>query len=326
MPSTGLPRWAATGGDQSSALFGPITWEMLGIVHILLLTAALAVAGWFALQRGRFSPVLLAGAYLAGIFTFAHNMHERYLIPAVLLTLWAAARWNDRRLLGAAAGMTLTGFVNLCAVYVQVGTDDEWLTSASSDIIVRLLGLAETAFCVLLFLTVYDIVAHGHTLPLARPANAGETTPGRRLRQGVAGPLRWHRRELLAMGALTLATAVVSFVYLGDMTAPQNPLDATTASQTVQITIDSDQEPATPLDLSRCQFRRDADPHRRGRHGGLPGPAGVGVLLAGGGAALLPGAGLDGHRRGRTGVRAVAAGRRRQSVAGDHHRRRPGPV
>ena len=181
--------FAALGGnwrDQSSALFGPITWEMLGIVHILLLTAALAVAGWFALQRGRFSPVLLAGAYLAGIFTFAHNMHERYLIPAVLLTLWAAARWNDRRLLGAAAGMTLTGFVNLCAVYVQVGTDDEWLTSASSDIIVRLLGLAETAFCLLLFLTVYDIVAHGHTLPLARPADAGETAPGRRLRQGVA--------------------------------------------------------------------------------------------------------------------------------------------
>ncbi len=240
--------FAALGGnwrDQSSALFGPITWEMLGVVHILLLTAALAVAGWFALQRGRFSPVLLAGAYLAGIFTFAHNMHERYLIPAVLLTLWAAARWNDRRLLGAAAGMTLTGFVNLCAVYVQVGTDDEWLTSASSNIIVRLLGLAETAFCVLLFLTVYDIVAHGRTLPLARPADAGETAPGRRLRQGVAGPLRWHRRELLAMGALTLATAVVSFVYLGDMTAPQNPLDATTASQTVQITIDSDQEPAT---------------------------------------------------------------------------------
>ena len=116
--------FAALGGNwaaQDGAVLGPVTWEMLGIAHIVLLTAALAAAGWLALRRGRFSPVLLAAAYLAGVFTFAHNMHERYLIPAVVLTLWAAARWDDRRLLGAAAGMTLTGFVNLCAVLCAGG-------------------------------------------------------------------------------------------------------------------------------------------------------------------------------------------------------------
>ena len=241
--------FAALGGNwvaQDTALVGPITWEMLGVLHIALLTAALAAAGWYALRRGRFSPVLLAAAYLAGVFTFAHNMHERYLIPAVVLTLWAAARWNDRRLLGAAAGMTLTGFVNLCAVYVSVGTDDEWLTSAASGILTRVAGLAETAFCVLLLFAVWDIVVHGRTVPLAgEAAPAGENTAARRLRRTPARPPRWRRKELLALAGVTLATGVLSFAYLGEMTAPQNPLDATGGTRTVQFTIDSDQQPAT---------------------------------------------------------------------------------
>ena len=245
--------FAALGGNwaaQDGAVLGPVTWEMLGIAHIVLLTAALAAAGWLALRRGRFSPVLLAAAYLAGVFTFAHNMHERYLIPAVVLTLWAAARWDDRRLLGAAAGMTLTGFVNLCAVYVQVDTDDAWLTSAASGIITRAAGLAETAFCLLLFYAVYDIAAHGRTVPLAaagRPAGAAPPRSPNALpaKAPAGGPPRWTRKELLALAALTLATGVLSFAYLGDMTAPQNPLDASAGAQTVTFTIDSDRQPAT---------------------------------------------------------------------------------
>ena len=46
----------------------------------------------------------------------------------MLLVLLAAARWNDLRLYGVAFGLSLTGFLNLAAVYTQVGTEDEWLT------------------------------------------------------------------------------------------------------------------------------------------------------------------------------------------------------
>ena len=248
--------FAALGGNwaaQESALLGPLSWQALGTAHILLLTAALAAAGWAGVRRGAFSPVLLAAGYLAGVFTFAHNMHERYLIPAVVLVLWAAARWNDRRLLGAAAGMTLTGFVNLCAVYSAVGTEDEWLTSAASGIVTRAAGLAETACCLVLLWAVWDIAAHGRTVALAaapRQTPAGQgAAPARRLNAGSAktpaGPPRWAGKELLALAALTLATALLSFAYLGDLTAPQNPLDAAGGTQTVQFTIESDRQPAT---------------------------------------------------------------------------------
>ena len=53
------------------------------------------------------------------------------MVPGVLLTLLAAARWNDIRLYAAGVGLSLTGFINLAAVYSLTGTEDEWLTSAA---------------------------------------------------------------------------------------------------------------------------------------------------------------------------------------------------
>ena len=47
----------------------------------------LLVMAWRSLRSGTFSPLLLAGFYLLGVFTFAHCMHERYLVPGVLLVL-----------------------------------------------------------------------------------------------------------------------------------------------------------------------------------------------------------------------------------------------
>ncbi len=241
--------FAALGGNWVSLdtkVFGSITWQTLGIFNILLLTAALIAAAVVALRAERFSPLLLSAGYLVGIFTFAHSMHERYLVPGVLLTLLAAARWNDRRLLGAGAGLSFTALVNLSAVYSQNDTDDAWLTSATSALLTRAAGLAETVCCILLLVAVYDIVVYGATVPLVRRGQTISRQPGiDRARKSPAAQPVWTRRELLGLGLLTLATAVVSFVYLGDMTAPQHPLDAQQGAQTVEFTIDSDLEPAT---------------------------------------------------------------------------------
>lgn len=241
--------FAALGGNWVSLdtkVFGSITWQTLGIFNILLLTAALIAAAVVALRAERFSPLLLSAGYLVGVFTFAHSMHERYLVPGVLLTLLAAARWNDRRLLGAGAGLSFTALVNLSAVYSQNDTDDAWLTSATSALLTRAAGLAETVCCILLLVAVYDIVVYGATVPLVRRGQTISRQPGiDRARKSPAAQPVWTRRELLGLGLLTLATAVVSFVYLGDMTAPQHPLDAQQGAQTVEFTIDSDLEPAT---------------------------------------------------------------------------------
>ena len=100
---------AALGGNWKSlsepALFG-MSWQQLGWVHILLVTAGLAYFATRSSRGGRFSPLLLAAYYGIGVFTLSHCMHERYMVPGVLLTLLAAARWNDIRLYAAGVGLS----------------------------------------------------------------------------------------------------------------------------------------------------------------------------------------------------------------------------
>ena len=226
---------AALGGNWKSlsepALFG-MSWQQLGWVHILLVTAGLAYFAVCSSRSGRFSPLLLAAYYGIGIFTLSHCMHERYMVPGVLLTLLAAARWNDIRLYAAGVGLSLTGFINLAAVYSLTGTEDEWLTSATSATVAILTGLGETVCFVLLLFAVWDITRHGHTLALPAGRVNAAATPD-------AQPA-WTRREVGALLALTAATAVLSFAYLGSRTAPQQPLDATNTALTETVTLQGD--------------------------------------------------------------------------------------
>ncbi len=226
---------AALGGNWKSlsepALFG-MSWQQLGWVHILLVTAGLAYFALRSSRSGRFSPLLLAAYYGIGIFTLSHCMHERYMVSGVLLTLLAAARWNDIRLYAAGVGLSLTGFINLAAVYSLTGTEDEWLTSATSATVAILTGLGETVCFVLLLFAVWDITRHGHTLAL----------PAGRVNAAAAPDAQpaWTRREVGALLALTAATAVLSFAYLGSRTAPQQPLDATNTALTETVTLQGD--------------------------------------------------------------------------------------
>ena len=194
-------------------------------------TAGLAYFAVRSVRGGWFSPLLLAAYYGIGIFTLAHCMHERYMVPGVLLTLLAAAHWNDIRLYAAGVGLSLTGFINLAAVYSLTGTNDEWLTSATSSTVAVLTGLGETVCFVLLIFAVWDIARHGHTLAL--PETKPETAPP------VPAPQpKWTCREVGALLALTAATAVLSFSYLGSRTAPQDPLDATGTALSESVTLD----------------------------------------------------------------------------------------
>lgn len=113
------------------------------------------------------------------------------MVPGVLLTLLAAAHWNDIRLYAAGVGLSLTGFINLATVYSQTGTRDEWLTSATSSTVAVLTGLGETVCFVLLIFAVWDIARHGHTLALPRQSRKLSRPCPHRSRNGPAA--RWAR-------------------------------------------------------------------------------------------------------------------------------------
>jgi len=70
------------------------TWQQLGWALLAALTVFCACWTRRAVRAGRFSPLLLAALYGAGVFTLSHRMHERYLLLAVVLLLGAAARFG----------------------------------------------------------------------------------------------------------------------------------------------------------------------------------------------------------------------------------------
>ena len=62
---------------------------------------------------------LAASLIMALIFTFGHYMHERYVVPILVMLLFAYAFYKDRRLLLIALLFSVTTFLNeMMAQYV----------------------------------------------------------------------------------------------------------------------------------------------------------------------------------------------------------------
>lgn len=229
---------AALGGNWKPMTdrFLFLSWQGWGMLGILLVTAALVLLAVRSYKNGRFNLPLLAAFYGCGIFTFAHQMHERYIFPAVVFLLAAWALCGDRRLWRAAALFSATLLVNMAAVYYNVG-GDQFLESGFSTFLVRATGLVSTAgFCWLAWLC-WRLLVRGEAARPAAAAAGGEKksvyrvlSPGAR-RPGPARHLsapsldpvpRWARRDTMAILLLTLFTACLSLPYLGTTNVPQN--------------------------------------------------------------------------------------------------------
>ncbi len=214
--------WVSYTQPFTLPLFGlslamPFTWQDFGTFAIAAITVFTVYLALKAHKRRCFSPVLFAGFYMIAIFTFAHCMHERYLLLGVVLLVAAAAARASTHLLILAGGFSITALLNLATVLSVLDTDDNFLTSATSTLMLKGVGLAETILCVLLFIEMWKICSGTPrpVLTLKEPVKTKEATK--------AQP-RWQRKEALFVVVLTVCVSVLSFTNLGDTTAPQTPL------------------------------------------------------------------------------------------------------
>ncbi|WDM21916.1 glycosyltransferase 87 family protein [Paenibacillus polymyxa] len=102
-------------------LFSYHTWGMICIVLVTLFT-------WWMFIRSR-KPQFAAAAALvliAGVFTFASSMHERYLFPAAALAVLAYLYLRDRRFLWLAGGFSLTIFLNTFDIFYSSNSRDQY--------------------------------------------------------------------------------------------------------------------------------------------------------------------------------------------------------
>lgn len=267
--------WAAQDGLIPIWGFSlPLSWRQLGILLLGVLMVYVAVLARRAQRAGRFSPLLLAAVYGAGVFALSHRMHERYLIFAAILLLGAAARFSHKKLLALSYGFALCSVLNMALVYNNVGTDDEFLSSATSGYMLRFVGLAVVVLFFLLAQAAWKILAEGENEPFAADTASGwcgdvrrkgsgnnkksasrmdadacadgkrrslHGESARRSEPGVPAMLpAWTKKELLGLAGLTAAAALVSFVYLGDTTAPQKLLDVNGGYAETTVSVEGD--------------------------------------------------------------------------------------
>jgi dolichyl-phosphate-mannose-protein mannosyltransferase len=298
---------ALLGGNWvlDSTVFLGLSIRIWGIVGILLSLAATIFAALRARKRGTLSLPLLAALFLTLVFTLGHNMHERYLFPALFLLLLALPERKDRRLLTAHHALSAALFLNAAAVllcvfygeYNLIGKMDGAVRLFSllgvcaagyfAWVCYRVLVLGEQRKDAFLELTSKGLSCESPEDGEAPPeeqalfedaggdnpqpeggdgeghdgdgdsiiidggeqlAEAGEngdrpTAFGKPLAELKPRHPAWTRREKLLLWALSVIYAIVAFVNLGDLRAPETVFSCKDGQQVV-VTLPEEAKPA----------------------------------------------------------------------------------
>lgn len=94
-----------------------ISYHNLGMADIVLVTI-LTFLIYIKVNNKMLAPAA-ALIEISGVFTFASSMHERYLFPAVALSILAYIYLKDKRILALIIGFSITVFSNTYCVFLQ---------------------------------------------------------------------------------------------------------------------------------------------------------------------------------------------------------------
>lgn len=120
-------------------------WGMAAIVTITLITWIIYIKG----KNIKYAS-LTAMLLIAGVFTFSTRMHERYLFPAVALSILAYIYLQDRRFIFVTAGYSLTVFINTYYVLYNTGSGTFTIGYTPVLIMTSLLNILLFAYTVVL--------------------------------------------------------------------------------------------------------------------------------------------------------------------------------
>jgi Gpi18-like mannosyltransferase len=148
-----------------AATLAVFSYHAWGILFIAVVTAG---AG-FIYHKGNGSLYSSAAALLliAGVFTFSTRMHERYLFPAVALSILAFIYLKDKRLLWLWAGFSATSYSNTHYVLFQAGSG---INSAAFSPVPVITALLNVLLFVYLAKVLYDIAVRKRIEPVSRLA------------------------------------------------------------------------------------------------------------------------------------------------------------
>ncbi len=88
----------------------------------MMFIVAITLFSWFTYIKGNSRKFVSAIALLqiAGVFTFSAGMHERYLFPAVALSILAFIYLKDKRFFILSIGFSITSYINIFSLLFSV--------------------------------------------------------------------------------------------------------------------------------------------------------------------------------------------------------------
>ena len=223
-----------------TALVGSLTYGQLGAaLMILSFAAGIAV---FLLGKGR-SRLLLSGALtLQAVFCLGGMMHERYIVPALVLLLLAYIETDDVRLLTSFEIASGAAAVNIGVVlaYDYLIAPNLWLGYVLA--VLQLLSLSLTGWAaVSLLLGKEPLRLRARREEAALPTQEGgaQDVLEARRREELLGAqdygLHMKGRDWAILLAITAVYAVVAFWNLGVTAAPQDGYTSTAAGESVVL-------------------------------------------------------------------------------------------
>ena len=190
---------------------GCLTYEALGTLMIIYICAL--CIGHFLLRGEMPMLPVFAAAMLMLLFSCGTMMHERYLLPVIILLLLGFITTKDKRLLYLMVLTAVTSFINISCVLdrnIRIGGVEghlsiPYLHQESDLYILEYLsgGLTPLASMLCLYLAVSP--KRQYTLPQEKPLP----------------PFKINKRDVVIMLVGTVLYAVLAFVNLGATVSPQ---------------------------------------------------------------------------------------------------------
>ena len=202
------------------------------------------------------SLYLCASVMMFIIFSFGYYMHERYLMPVLLLLLLAYLYERDRRLLVTMILSTASILLNvLAAMYI---VDHQDLRGTYYQVITAVGSAMTVLTCLFAVYTATDLLLLGHRWEKAAPValftvRGGGEPAGQTVKVSgkaklpailpeLATDTRLHlgRKDIILVTALTVVYGVTAILNLGTLSSPQTYWQSTGVGETVTIQFDGE--------------------------------------------------------------------------------------
>lgn len=210
------------------------SWLFISYQHwgTAFIVAAVGLALYYSLTNrkrgGEDRSFFIAMVLIAVVFIFVTKMHERYMFPIFLLSVFAYIQTLDRRFLHLYFGFTITNLINICYVLAFSVTT----TYVPSDGMVLLCSIANIGLLLYMLYIGYDRYNKGRTKSIEAWGPERQRQEDRlaleqfrtdQVTGGNAGSARTRllmRKDWIWMLSITAVYALIALYDLGVMKGP----------------------------------------------------------------------------------------------------------